>query len=351
MFLISSVCSRLWGPRSSPSEASPSITRHTLLTLSLIVPVLYLLCMHIWLRSAYTAGTFELAGFSKQYEHDIYRYRIIGPRIVGWVYRLLTSLYTDEKITMPSDPLATRLFYLALIGVDAFFFCISNLLILILCCWPASRRGTQGLSLYLYVVIIMLSASYVVTPYDQLAYALLLGTMMATSMTNKPAALLVFTVCGIVGALTRETQVLATPALLTVAVYAHKRVRVQYMWMAGYNLIIFATVYIGLRAFVSGSPALAGSTTLGGKWAVGSIIMWYMIWMAGVHLAMSIYRDVRPSLFLLVSSIPYLATILMNGILRELRLIVPLLLTIVFIYSRLGIIRDASGVQTHPGTD
>jgi Ca2+/Na+ antiporter len=54
------------------------------------------------------------------------------------------------------------------------------------------------------------------------------------------------------------------------------------------------------------------------------------------------YRSRRPGLVLLLLSAPYIFTVLLTGELRELRLLMPLLLCLVFVYVQLTRHRDTT---------
>jgi hypothetical protein len=156
------------------------------------------------------------------------------------------------------------------------------------------------------------------------------------------ATYLVLGIAAIAGALNRETEYLVTPALLTIALFTAPANSKRYYYAGLFHLLLFAACYIGLRLMLPGAPTVAGGVTLGGKWALPSLIVLCALFYIGLTMATRVYSSRRPALVLLLLSAPYILTILLTGELRELRLLMPLLLCLVFVYIQLATPRDTS---------
>ncbi len=319
-----------------PSAGAASPQRGPFLSLAAVIPLVMIVATHLWLRSAYTSHVFHLQGFLDQYDSGIYRYRILGRELLLHTYGLLSSHHRDQAFPMPTDPQATLLFYGAYVLLNAVFLYLSNLLLLLFL-WDR-RKGISDLrlALYFFIVLIMALSTYTVTPYDQLAYVLMLACFLAMRMRSAAAMYVVLGIAAVLGALNRETQFLVTPALLTTALFAEAPEAKTWFRAGIFHLVLFALCYAGLRVFLPGAPSIAEGVTLGGKWALPSLFALGVLFYIAAGLARREYPSRKPAVVLLVLSAPYIVTILISGELRELRLLIPLLLCLVFVYNRLG---------------
>lgn len=312
------------------------------------IPVVTIASTHVWLRTAYSGGVFNVQGFLDQYGHGIYRYRLLGRDAVLLIYHLLLHFFHDQPLVMSRDPNATLLFYGSYVVLNSLCFCLSNFLLLLLLADKQRHLSDLHLATYLFLTLIQALAMAVVSPYDQLAYFLILTSFFAVRVPQSWIAYSLLGLAAIAGTLTRETQFLVTPALISVALFSTAR-RSRRFWAAGLvNLVLFCAVYIALRALLSGQQVISGGRTYGGKWAVESGFVLALLFCVGTSLAVRMYSDIRPTLALLISSTPYILTILISGVLRELRLLVPILLAQTFVYLQLEMDPRRDAEISHP---
>jgi hypothetical protein len=311
--------------------------------LAITIPIVVVLSTHLWLRTGYTADVFHLQGFLAQYNEGIYRYRIVGRESVLWTYRFLTSHFSDKPFPMPRDPAATLLFYASYVVVIGTGFFCSNLLLLLLLADRDKHLPDLNLAIYFFLTLLQALAMAVVTPYDQVSYAIILLGFWAVSKCEGPAAYLLLGVTAVAGGLNRETEFLVTPALLAVALFTKGKTRERYRNAGIYHLGIFALVYVGVRILLPTSHPVSGGLTWGGVWALESLVVLALITFIGTLMAVRLYANVFPTIALLVLSAPYLATIALSGVLRELRLLLPLLLGQAFVYVEISRSRGHSG--------
>jgi hypothetical protein len=325
---------------------SPRPQRGLFLSLMFLIPLVTILSTHLWLRSAYTSNVFHLQGFLEQYGRGIYRYRILGSHLLLSTYHLLTTHRHDQPFSMPTDPDATLLFYGAYVLLNAVFFFFSNLILLVLL-WDW-KKGISDLrlALYFFLVLLLALSTYAITPYDQLAYLLMLACFLSLKVRTPWITYAVLAIAAIAGGLNRETEFLVTSALWTVALFAVPTESKRYFRAGLFHLLLFSACYIGLRLFLPGAPAIAGGLTYGGKWALPSLIVVGALFYVATGIAMREYPNPKPSLALLVLSAPYILTILIGGQIRELRLLIPLLLCLLFVYVQL-----AQGRMQQPAFD
>jgi hypothetical protein len=315
---------------------SPHPQRGLFLVLAIVVPLVTILSTHVWLRSAYTSHVFNLQGFLDQYGNGIYRYRILGRDLLLRIYHLLVAHHRDQPFPMPTDPDATLLFYGAYVLLNAVFFFFSNLILLLLL-WDW-KKGITDLRLahYFFLVFLLALSTYAVTPYDQPAYFLMLACFLSLRFRTAWITYAVLGVAAIAGGLNRETEFLVTSALWTVAVFSQPKEAGRYFRAGLFHLILFSACYIGLRFLLPGAPTIAGGLTYGGKWPLPSLAVVCALFFVAVSMVVREYPTRKPSLVLLVLSAPYIVTILIGGQIRELRLLLPLLFCVLFVYLQLA---------------
>lgn len=304
--------------------------------LATTIPLITIVSTHLWLRTAYSGGVFHLQGFLEQYDSGIFRYRLLGRNAVLFIYRHLLGTFHDQPLVMPRDANATLLFYGSYVVLNAACFSLSNFLLLSLVSDKQRHISDLGLATYLYLTLMQTLAMAVVTPYDQLAYLLILTSLFAATISRTWIAFTLLAVAAIAGALTRETQFLVTPALFAAAIFSTSKQSKRF-WIAGLlNLLLFGSVYIALRALVPGQKVISGVATYGGTWAPESLFVLVLLFYLSTSLAIRTYSDIRPTIALLVFSVPYILPILISGVFRELRLLIPILLAQTFVYVQLG---------------
>lgn len=303
--------------------------------LATVIPLTTMLSTHLWLRTAYSGGIFHLQGFLAQFGDGVYRYRLLGRYAVLFVYHHLLAHFHDQPFVMPRDPNATMLFYFSYVIVNAICFAASNFLLLLLLSGKQRRLSDLNLATYLYLTLIQVFAMAVVTPYDQLSYLLILISLFAMTIPRSWIAYGLLCAAAVAGTLTRETQLLVSAALFSVAIFSTAP-RARRFWTAGLcNLALFGLVYIALRISIKGPKVVSGVWTFGGTWGPESLLVLGLLFFVSTTLAMRMRADIRPTIALLLFSVPYIATILISGVLRELRLLVPVLLTQTFVYVQL----------------
>jgi hypothetical protein len=303
--------------------------------LATAIPLTTVLSTHLWLRSAYSTGIFNREGFLRQFGTGIFRYRVLGRYAVLFVYHLLMRTFHDTPLTMPRDPNATTLFYFSYVVVDAVCFAASNFLLLLILSDRQRRLKDMNLATYFYLTLMQACAMAVVSPYDQISYLFILISLIAATLPKSWIAYTLLGIAAIAGTLTRETQLVATSALFSLALFSTGD-RARRFWTAGAcNLGLFSLIYVGLRILIKGPKVVSGVWTFGGTWAPESLVVLAMLFFVSTALAFRMRAELRPTIALLVFGLPYILTILMSGVLRELRLLVPILLAQAFIYAQL----------------
>jgi hypothetical protein len=312
-----------------------------LLMTSVIVPTLLMVFVYYGFSTNYTRWVFGEQSFRNQYERGIYRYRLVGREGLLATYRLLRDhqlgapaekpiAFTDEQVHR-FDPLGDLTFY------NAYF--VWNTLGMVLTCVLLSlllrdqtlfTLGEPEVSLWVLLSACVIAVTqFVVTPYDTIAYALLVGCAWASLRTlQRP------TVLGLVGSvallvlatLTRETALLSVALVAAVALSWYGLSRRSFL-AVGVAGLAFASTYLALRLWLGTQSAVFDSFSLLGWWREVFSRLGALSLLCVVSLPLLVPGAAlrRYGLFLLFST-PYLFVTLAAGVAWEVRLWVPLYL-------------------------
>lgn len=291
--------------------------------------------------SNYTGGVFHLSGFLEQYESGVYQFRVLGRMLLVAVYEGLLRFVSDTPHAMPLDEGATRLFYLSYFLLNTLFF-VSNCALLYLF---VARRIVAGNAAYFFFLVVSLMSFSVPTPYDQLSIFLFLLSIIVAETEWGVAALLLFGLCGVLGTLARETHLLVSSALAVMAYVGDSALRRRRLLFAGINVAVFSVVYIGIRLYLQSSVVAQAWVAPNLRQVTGGAIL-ATLFVAAVRVSSfgngmpAGTRPWRPALLLLVLSAPYLVAVALTGYWLEVRLILPLVVSLFCIQYAL---EDAQG--------
>jgi hypothetical protein len=300
-------------------------------SLATALPLVILISVQVWMATTYT-GSMDLNNFSAQYYDGIYRYRILGRDLLVDVYYFLRAHVAERPYPLPRDPSGSFLFYGAYVLSNGLYFSLSNVLLLSLL-W-VKKRGLpdRELSLYFCYTLLLVLSMAVVTPYDQLAYLLLLIGIWGTRVKNSSIGMILVAVSAVAGTLNRETEFLLTSFLATIALFSPRPLAKRYGIYLAVDLVLSLAVYAGIHLMTPGKLQVIQAITYGGKWALQSLFVVGLLVATGVAMGMRLYNNVRPALVLLVLSVPYGLAVFIGGEFRELRLIIPVLLSLLCLY-------------------
>lgn len=308
--------------------------------LAVVVPVIVTFSLEVWMITAYTSAL-SMPAFVGQYSTGIYRYRILGREIVLHLYYWFKPHIVDRAYPTLRDPKASFLLYATLSSLNAVYFSLSNLLLLSLL-WIKNRGLTdRDLVGYFYYTLFAVMSMAVVTPYDQLAYLLLLLGVFAADVKNTYVSCLMVGLSSVAGSLNRETEFLLASFFAGLALCSQKRYARRYWVLWAINVTLSLGSYLAVRAFSPGRWNFIQDVTFGGKWAAESLLIIALILSGTVVIALRIYHDLRPVVVVLVFSSPYFLAVSVGGVFRELRLTVPVILILLCTYVFLSRAADA----------
>jgi hypothetical protein len=315
-------------PAGEPSLSSQYFLFAALAT---ALPLAILLSVEVWMTTAYTS-VLDRASFMDQYYSSVFRYRILGRDLLLHLYHFLSTHIADKPYPLPRDSSGSFLFYYAYAISNAAYFFVGNVLLLSLLWVKGKGFRDRELLLYFYYTLLLALSMAVVTPYDQLAYLLLLLGVLGARARSPVIGGVLIAISAIAGTLNRETEFLLAAFLVTMALFSSSTMAKRCWLYLGVDLGLSVCVYIGVRLMLPGRVNLIQDVTLGGKWGIESLFILAALLAVGAVFAMRLYNSARPLLVFLACCLPYLLTVLIGGIFRELRLMVPLLLLTLCIY-------------------
>lgn len=221
----------------------------------------------------YTTDVFSRAGLAAQYERSVFRYRVLGPWLVDAVsarFEQLSIAWDAPRRFTVMDPAGQPATYWAYAFVHTLGTCVGCSVLLL-----TLRRFNRAPMPELAVVAIaalMALATFVVTPYDGVFFALQMAAIALTVSLAPGAALVPLAAVTLLAALTRETAYFIPAFVLAV----HHRRILHGDRPARALLVVSATIvvltYLGLRMFFGwrgGSMFYA--------WQAGSNLKWTSI--------------------------------------------------------------------------
>ncbi len=319
-------------PKDSASS-NPSMGQQYLLfvVLAVALPIVILLSVELWMVTTYTSAI-SIGHVTGQYFSGIYRYRILGRDQFLVLYRFLHAHFADRPYPLPRDREAWFLSYAAFALSNGLYFALSNLMLLSFL-WVKGRGFADcELLLYMYYTFLLALSMAVVTPYDQLAYLLLLVGIWGTRQRSISAGTALIAISAIAGTLNRETEFLLASFLATMALVSPVLQARRYWIYLAVDFTLSCAVYVALRLLVPGSVKVIEYPTHGGIWAPESIVELTLLFAAAIVFAMKLHRTVRPALVLLAMCSPYIVTIFIGSSFRELRISMPILLCLFCVY-------------------
>jgi hypothetical protein len=258
----------------------------------------------------YSVGVFTPRGFHAQYDHEVFRYRVLGKALLLAVYRLVEYLnpagagWNRMAAFLGTDSIN---FYHSYFLLNTAFLCLTLLVV---------SDYLSDLEL-LAVTLLVALTQFVVVPYDAVAYFFLACTFRWRHNLWL-TAVIVF-----LAALNRET------AALSLSLYASLLFLGRGGSLRGLAVLtcVFAATYLSLRFVYGWGGAVGNEFTfvryLNRNSAVG----------IGFALATGYALVRRPAwaAVFLVCSLPYVISIMLTGNPFEVRLWVPVLLGVMLV--------------------
>lgn len=285
------------------------------LLLCLVAPVCANYIAYYGFVTHYSVGVFTPRGFHGQYDHEVFRYRVLGKWLLLAVYRLVEYLnpagagWSRMAAFLGTDSIN---FYHSYYVLNTAFLCLTLLVL---------SDHLSDLELLAFTLLVALT-QFVVVPYDAVAYFFLACTFRWRRNLWLTAVIV------LLATLNRET------AALSLSLYASLVFLGRGGSLRGLALLtgVFAATYLSLRLVYGWDYATGNEFTfvryLNQNSAVG----------IGFALAAGYALVRRPAwaAAFLVCSLPYVVSIMVTGNPYEVRLWVPLLLGVLLVQAEDG---------------
>lgn len=292
----------------------------------------------------YTRFVFSRGTFLKQYDHDVYKYRVLSKYLLLETNQFLNAIAPDKKADLRLlilDRQASDNFYYAYFLLNLTFLMLSSVILALLLemdnhfTWS---HGEKRLLLFFLPVIICLT-QFVICPYDVCSYFFQLFTIyIFLEFIDRHYWPALLSTCLLIalGTLNRESSAL-TVAYLVLLVLGKKGLNNK-GWISIISFIIcFLTPYLALRFFIKDPPGWHSPDTvdkfqLNLQWDLShwGIVFWILFsW-----LAFAICRNRenrRLIMYFYLACLPYIYACLISGVLWELRLFIPVFIGALFL--------------------
>jgi hypothetical protein len=285
----------------------------------------------------YTIHAFSPASFKGQYDHNIYKYRILSKQLLLFTDRALDTTYPEKQSEIRlqvMDRTASQRFYYAYYYLNTAFLILASIVLVLILNLDNQMIMTQSeKALFLFLIPILIALTqYVVCPYDISSYFFQLLTIwIFLKYYDKFPIISLFLLCAllILSTLNRESSALSV-SLLFVMLYSKYGFSKRTIISGALIAISFLATYCVLRLFIT-EP---NESTLKPDYLDYNINYFInnlglLFWGLYFYLSMTIANsDINKTLILLfhLVSLPYIWTCFTAGVLWETRLYIPLFL-------------------------
>ncbi|HBL27917.1 MAG TPA: hypothetical protein DD490_13850 [Acidobacteria bacterium] len=307
-----------------------------LVCLGFVIPLVLSMVVYFGFASNYTVGVFSEAGFRGQYEAGIYKYRVLGRLALLKIHEIVENSGAPAiapRAMFLLDRNGSPVFYTAYFLTNALFLCLAcGVLMLLFERLSPPRSVWIGDLLVVLLCLLMAVTQYVVVPYDTMAsffLCLAFGLAVAEQTLFKVILLgLVVVLC----ALTRETAALILAFYFAVH---HRRLLARpFRWTREHSALVFLAAcflgtYLGMRLAFGPGNTVFETIELKANLASPFGLAGLLFFLAVTALLLLHGPGRRESLLFLLASLPYLLFVLVTARLWEMRLWIPLFLSIV----------------------
>ena len=282
----------------------------------------------------YSSTILNYANFQEQFQAGIYQYRILSGYLLVAVYEFLSFLNIDYEIfklkfvSEDSEPQMYLSFYI----LNTIFILLSAIMLVLITELKNFAATSSEKTLIIAVSLFSIGLStFVVVPYDVSSYFfLLLFFYVLLSYLEKPSSLklIILSIVILVSTLNRESSALSLSlaATLLYSKFGLKKETIIPIIVLG---IVFLGVYFGLRltseTFTTNDGNLLIQNFIQPKNILG-ILFWLVFFTFTLILAKD-KKAIKLIVLFHLLSFPYLLLCFYTGILYEIRLYIPLLLT------------------------
>ena len=302
--------------------------------ISLFTTILFSYIIYFGFTTNYTRQVFSVPSFTKQYDSGIYKYRILGKKIILLINELLEGVGVHSEQSMRLKPLdyqATNTFYLSYfvlntIGLFLFSWILLNLL---QDHFIFNINSNEIYQLLLIAALLICITQYVITPYDNFSYFLQIFCTYFILKHIFYGRLLYLILAGIIlvfASLCRESAAICVAFAALLYLYKDGFSK-KAIYPISFLFLCFFIPYLSLRFIYGFDNALVHGITLLSNLTAHNNLIGCATWivLGAYSLCFSIHKTNRQLILLFhLISLPYIFTCLLSGIFFEVRLYIPL---------------------------
>ena len=282
----------------------------------------------------YSSKILNFQSFQEQFHSGIYQYRILSGYFLIWIYDLLSAFNIDYEIFKFKfvNPDSEPQMYLSFYILNTFFMMLSGAMMVLI---TESKNFVATYSeklLITAVAIFSLALSqFVIVPYDVSSYFFLLiffYFLIQYLQQQSSSKLVILSFIIIISTLNRESSALSL-SLAATLLYSKFRLKKETILPIAVLATVFLGVYFGLR-LISENFSTNDGNLLIQNFTEPKNILGIIFWLVFFVFTMMLAKDqkaVKHILLFHLFSFPYLILCFYTGILYEIRLYIPLLLT------------------------
>ena len=200
----------------------------------------------------YTKYVFTLYDFHRQYDHHIFRYRILGKLLLLGYYTVFTHFphpfFKQMKEVNQYLLTDTTSLYHCYFLMNTFFLCLTTWVLSTMFRLKQFEGSSREKQLWLLLIIFLIIISqFVVTPYDTISYFFLSVSIYLMLRGQNGFVLAVLLGTMVLAALTRETAAISLSFYATL--YLMRKALPNQTSLLGFVLLLvtFLATYVGLR--------------------------------------------------------------------------------------------------------
>jgi len=295
--------------------------------------------------SNYSINYFSKESYTRTFDRGIFRYRILSRYLLFAVYDILENNDSSAQVNKTAahqrtvhylDPSGNGKFYEAYFYLNTFFLMLTAVVAVLLLnikTYFGERTVEKTLILFFIPVLINMT-QFCIVSYDMIGYFLELLTLyvfLKFFNTHYVWSLLSICVLIIISTLNRESSLLTATLIITLIISSigfsdHAVVAMISM------VISFFITYAALHYLIAPRPIIP--SYLEGNYRIYTnqlgVVFWLLFFYFSNAISNSRKNKKMITLYHLIS-LPYIVIVVMDGILWEVRLYVPLLLGSIFL--------------------
>ena len=282
----------------------------------------------------YSSTIFNYENFHEQFNSGIYQYRILSSYFFVWVYDFLSFLNVDYQVFKLKfiNPNSEPQMYLSFYILNTFFMVLSAIMLVLIT--DSKNFIATSAEKILIVAISLFSialSTFVIVPYDVSSYFFILVFfyfMLQYLQKQSILLLVLLSIIIILSTFNRESSALSLSlaATLLYSKFGLKKETIVPIVVLGLS---FLGVYLGLR-LISENFTTNDGNLLVQNFTQPKNLLGLLFWLVFFGFTLMLAKDKKTLNYILLFhllSFPYLLLCIYTGILYEIRLYIPLLLT------------------------